>query len=146
MPLQRKPHWATREYHDFLLARAREPFDWGTNDCATFAADGVLAITGVDIMTELRGYTTNTGAMQKIHDVTSGTSFEEAVVWCAGRHGLIERMFPLMAQRGDLVLYRNADDSIAAGLVSLAGREVVSPGDAGLLCMPLTSVHRAWTY
>jgi hypothetical protein len=109
MPLIRKQHWETRDYHDFLISRADTPFSWGTNDCATFAADGILAITGTDIMAELRGYTTNTGAMQKIHDVLSGSSLEEAVVWCAHKYGLTERTHPLMAQRGDLVLYRNAE-------------------------------------
>jgi hypothetical protein len=146
MSLKRTPHWPTREYHDFLLSRARQPFEWGTNDCASFAADGIRAITGVDIMAELRGYTSNVGAMQKIQDVTGASSLEDALAWCANKHDMTERQHVLMAQRGDLVLYHNGDGSIAAGLVSLTGRDVVSPGDGGLLRTPLSSIHRVWTY
>ena len=142
--MKRLVHWDTQHFHDFLLQRATMPFAWGTNDCATFAADGILAFTGTDIMAELRGYTTNTGAMQKIAAVTGGKSLEEAVVWCANKQGLVERTHALMAQRGDLVLYRNADGELASGLVHLNGRDVVSPGESGLLRMPLSAVQRAW--
>ena len=144
--LTRIEHWQTRAFHEFLLERASMPFVWGKNDCASFTADGILAITGTDIMVELRGYTTAIGAMQRIHDVTGGSSLEDAVVWCATKYGLTERQHVLMAQRGDLVLYINADGSFAAGLVALNGRDVVSPGEGGLLRMPLTSIHRCWTY
>ncbi len=144
--MTRKDHWATRAYHDYLLSRARTPFAWGTNDCSTFSADGIEAITGVDIMADLRGYTTNTGAMKKIHDVTGGSSLADAVVWCANKYGLTERVHPLMAQRGDLVLYTNDDGELATGLVHLNGRHIVSPGDAGLIRIPITSVTRSWSY
>lgn len=146
MALTRKPHWQTRAFHDLLYSRAFTPFAWGTNDCASFSADGILAITGTDIMAELRGYTTWPGAMQKIHEVTGGSSLEDAIVWCATKYGLQERTHPLMAQRGDLVLYRNADGTSAAGLVHLTGRHIVSPGETGLLRMPITTVIRSWSY
>jgi hypothetical protein len=48
MALTKIQHWQTRAFHEFLISRARAPFVWGVNDCALFAADGVLAITGVD--------------------------------------------------------------------------------------------------
>ena len=146
MALQRKPYWDTRAFHDFLYARAAVPFAWGTNDCASFAADGILAITGVDVMAELRGYTSGAGALQKIHDVTGGTTLVDAVTWCAAKHGLVEREYPLMAQRGDLVIYKNGDGELAAGLVHLSGRHIVSPGDTCLLRLSITAVVRSWMY
>lgn len=39
--------WQIR-YEAFLLERTNVPFVWGANDCATFAADCVMAITGID--------------------------------------------------------------------------------------------------
>ena len=145
MSLTRKEHWATRAFHDYLLERALAPYAWGTNDCATFAGDGILAITGVDIMTDFRGYTTREEAMVKIRKV-SGGSLAEAIDWCAREYGLVERKYPLMAQRGDLVLYRNGDGELASGLVHLSGRHIVSPGEAQLLRMPITAVVRSWSY
>lgn len=146
MSLQRKENWDTRAFHDFLVSRANTPFSWGSNDCATFTGDGIMAITGTDIMAELRGYTSGVGAMTKILEVTSGTSLEDAVVWVANEHGLTERTHPLMAQRGDLVLYRNADGELACGVIHLNGRHIVSPGESGIMRIPITSVSRSWTY
>ena len=146
MSLKRKPLWDTKLFDQFLSDRAKQPFAWGSNDCATFSADGIQVLTGVDIMADLRGYTTNVGAMQKIADVTGFKTLEDAVVWCAAKYALTERTHPLLTQRGDLVLYMNADGFIAAGLVHLNGRDVVSPGETGLLRMPLTSIYRVWTY
>jgi hypothetical protein len=36
-------------YEAFITQRFATPFAWGTQDCCTFAADCVLAITGVDV-------------------------------------------------------------------------------------------------
>lgn len=137
--------WDTHYFHPFLLERGNLPFSWGRNDCAAFSADGIQAITGTDVMAELRGYSTEAEAMQRIADVTGGTSLEDAVVWIAAKHGFAERTHILMAQRGDLVLYRNAD-ILACGLVHLNGRDIVSPGTKGIIRMPLTSAYRVWTY
>ena len=40
---------------DLVELRRAAPFVWGANDCATFAADAVLAITGVELLGVLRG-------------------------------------------------------------------------------------------
>ena len=40
--------WQLR-YEAFILSRFATPFAWGTNDCCTFAADCVRALTGVDV-------------------------------------------------------------------------------------------------
>ena len=144
MPLTRKPHWQTRSFHHYLVERANMPFAWGTNDCACFSADGILAQSGTDIMAELRGYSSEASAMAKIAAVTGGRTLEDAVVWCAAKHGLTERTHPLMAQRGDLVLYKNAGQ-LTAGLVHLSGRHVVSPSANGLMRLPITAIARSWS-
>ena len=83
--------------------------------------------------------------MKRIADVTGGTSLEEAVVWIAKKYGLIERSHVLLAQRGDLALYRNGD-TLACGLIHLNGRDIVSPGGKGIIRIPLSSAYRVWTY
>jgi hypothetical protein len=42
--------------------RTHQPFAWGSNDCALFAADCVRAITGVDVAAHLRVYKDARGA------------------------------------------------------------------------------------
>lgn len=43
----RLPDWQLR-LEAFLAQRRAQPFAWGINDCCTFAADAVQAITGQD--------------------------------------------------------------------------------------------------
>lgn len=144
MTLTRTPHWATRELHEFLLARATAPFAWGTNDCCLFPADAIQAFTGVDIAADFRGkYTDKASAFALIQTVTGGSTVADAAAYCAHQHGLAERAHPLMAQRGDLVVVPNGGNLIA-GIVHLNGRHVVSVGDAGLLRISITDVQRAW--
>lgn len=142
--MKRHHDWPER-FHHFLLSRAETPYSSAANDCATFAADGIEAMTGTDPMAELRGYTTEAEAMLRIAEVTSGKTLEDAVVWIAAKQGMTERLHLLTAQRGDLVLYRNGT-TLACGLVHLNGRDVVSPGTTGILRMPLSNAYRVWTY
>jgi hypothetical protein len=149
MPLTRKEHWDTRAFHDFLQARAKLPFAWGTNDCALFAADAVLAITGTDIAADFRGkYTDEASAFALIKTVTArgtdpATAVGDAAEWCANHAGLIERVYPLMAQRGDLVVMENGGQTIA-GVIHLNGRHAISVSEAGLVRLSIRSVTRAW--
>lgn len=142
--LVRRDHWATREFHDFILQRAKMPFAWGTNDCAMFAADGVEAITGTDIATAFRGrYGSELSAMRTVKEICGGATIADAAAWCAAQHGLEELLHPLLAQRGDLVLVADAGREIA-GLVHLSGRHVVTVGEEGLKRVCITAVRRAW--
>jgi hypothetical protein len=144
MPLKRKQHWATRAYHHFLPSRAKMPFEWGKHDCALFAADGIEAITGVDIAAEFRGqYSDEAGAWKAIQTITGGETVEDAAAWCAARHGLAELPLPLFAQRGDLCIVEDSGRLIA-GLVHLSGRHIVAAGEDGLHRLPITAIKRAW--
>lgn len=144
MPLTRTPHWATREFHDFLIARASVPFAWGTNDCSLFPADAIQSFTGVDLADDFRGkYSTEAEAFALIKSVTGGTGVAAAAEYCAAKHGLFEWLTPKCAQRGDLVVVENAGQEIA-GIVHLSGSHIVSVAESGLVRLPITSVVRAW--
>ena len=144
MPLTRTPHWATREFHDFLLKRAQEPFAWGKNDCSLFAADAILTFTGIDLADDFRGkYTDEAGAMELCKSVTGTATIEAAAAWCAQKHGLVEWTYPLMAKRGDLVLVMESGRLISA-VIHLNGREAVTVGQDGLKRLPISGVKRAW--
>jgi hypothetical protein len=146
MPLTRTEHWATREFHDFLVDRREQPFVWGTNDCCLFPADAILAFTGVDIADDFRGkYSSEEEAWALVASVTGGTTVADAAAWCAAKHGLVELAHPMMAQRGDLVVIENEGRQIA-GIVNLTGRHVVSVGDGGMVRLLITTnpIQRAW--
>ncbi|MGF7180380.1 DUF6950 family protein [Tunturiibacter psychrotolerans] len=69
MPLDKHLHWHTRAFHNFLLESAGEPFKWGSNDCCLYAANAILACTGVDIASDFRGiYKSEFGALRAIKD------------------------------------------------------------------------------
>lgn len=136
--------WNERPFHDFLMARARTPFVWGEHDCALFAADGVKAITGVDIAADFRGkYADEVSALASIKAICGGTSVADAAAWCAAKHTMPEWRAPLFAQRGDLVVLEESGRMIA-GLVHLNGRHVVCAGENGLHRLPITAIVRAW--
>lgn len=74
-----------------------QPFVWGTHDCCTFAADWVLAITGVDPMGPWRGeYRTASGA-QRLTQERGGL---DALV----TEALGAPIATAFAQRGDVVM------------------------------------------
>jgi len=144
MPLTRTPHWATRELHDFLLARAQTPFAWGTNDCCLFPADAIHAFTSVDLAAPFRGkYTSEATALALFNTSTAGTTVGDAAAGCAQQHGLVERQHPLMAQRGDLVVMQNGG-TLVAGIVHLNGRHLVTMAATGLVRLPISKVSRSW--
>jgi hypothetical protein len=146
MALKRSEHWATRAFHKFLLARAKTPFVWGETDCALFCADGIQAITGVDIASDFRGkYQDEAGAIALIKTVTGGSTIVDAAAWCAQKHGLVECIHPLMARRGDLVIVQSGGVPIS-GLVHLSGRHVVAQGEKGLMRLSISAIERSWHY
>jgi hypothetical protein len=145
--LVRAKDWQEGAYHRFLLERAQRPFAWGSNDCALFAADGIEAMTGVDIAFDFRGrYHDAAGAVAAIGAVTGGTTIADAAEWCAQKHGLPEWRHPLQAQRGDLVVF-DAGDGLQAGLIHLTGAHVVLPGETGLRIVRVLAkakILRSW--
>jgi hypothetical protein len=145
MALKRLKHWATRGYHNFLLERAHSPFVWGANDCSSFAADGVKAITGTDIADDFRGkYHDKESAFALIKSVTGGSTVADAAPYCAKKHGLEELPNPLFAQRGDLVVFVAPTGDLVSGSIHLNGSQIVAMGEDGLWMFPITEVKRAW--
>jgi len=148
MAIKRQHHWATRSFHGFLSERSDSTFVWGKNDCALLAADGILAMTGVDIAADFRDkYHDEASAMDLITELTGvqNPTVADAASYCANKHGLVERRYPLTAQRGDLVVVEDAGRLIA-GLMHLSGRHVVAAGESGLkrIALTKTNIKRAW--
>lgn len=52
--MKRLENWRDR-LRAYVRATARMPFEFGTNDCALFAAGAIREMTGVDLAAEFRG-------------------------------------------------------------------------------------------
>lgn len=144
MPLNRIKRWCADGLDPFFNARRDVPFAWGVHDCCLFPADAILALTGVDIADDFRGkYHDEASAFALIQSVTGGSTVADAAAWCANKHGLVELQYPLMAQRGDLVVVQNGENLIA-GLVHLNGKHVVSIAESGPVPLSILSIVRAW--
>jgi cell wall-associated NlpC family hydrolase len=142
--MRRKHSWP-EDLHAFIEARKSEPFAWGKNDCCIFAADAILAMTGIDVAADYRGksYSDEAGAFAELHQVTGGATVEDAAVYAAGKYGLKSLPSPLFAQRGDLVLF-NGDAGLALGIVHLNGRHALVVSTKGLARVPVKNCLKAW--
>jgi hypothetical protein len=131
--MQRLPGWPEL-LAAFVAQRSAMPFAWGTNDCCTFASDGVLAITGTDPMADLRGYTSAAHA-QRI--LVRGGGLMALVSERLGWH--LETKF---AQRGDMVLVPMADDQQFLGLCM--GSTFAAPGPHRMVIGPMSTALACW--
>jgi hypothetical protein len=126
-----------------IKAALQRPFSWGEFDCCTFACDGILAMTGVDPMVDLRGkYGTPIEAARALK-VFSGAGLEQAAARIADILSSPETA-PMLARRGDCIFARTSHGP-ALGLVSLNGREGLFAGASGLTAIPLRNCLRAWS-
>ena len=94
--IARPPGWPQR-LADLIVTRLHEPFAWGTNDCASFAADAVAAVLCRDALAELRGQRAN--ELQALRRARAIGGVPAAI----DRAGF-DRIAPMQAQRGDLVM------------------------------------------
>lgn len=130
-----------------IKAASGRPFSWGTHDCCVWACDGILAMTGVDPMVDLRGkYSTAIGAARALKAFSGGGLDETAEHIGSLLHA--PEIPVLTAGRGDCVI---ADvmtpegmTGPALGLVGMSGREAMFAGLNGLTAVPLSQCRRAW--
>lgn len=116
-----------------LYSRRRTPFQWGIHDCALFAADAVLAVTGLDHAAELRG-----------------KGSRESLRFTAGQGGLCAIATRALGQpqpasdarEGDIVLMPAGR---RVGLsVCMTEKLVVGAAPVGLAWMPLRDGLFSW--
>lgn len=128
--LQRQGNWS-QAFSEFLRARADLPFAWGGNDCCSFAAAGIEAMTGADLMRGVPDYSNAAEAarilMRPLED------------WLDER---LNRMSaPAFAQRGDVGLI------VIDGRRSLAlfeGHLLYGPGQTKLARAKRDAALMAW--
>lgn len=116
----------------YIDARAEAPFAWGPNDCCTYAADGVMAITGEDPMPELRGaYADAASALRLIAEKPL-------------RDRLAEKFTTVptgMARRGDVAIVNQEGREI---VMIVEGATLVGPGAEGAVRLPRKAMLAAF--
>lgn len=116
------------------------PFKWGSNDCALFAADCVLSMTGVDPAEAFRGlYDTKTGAAQALRDHGQGTLLKTV------RHWFGEEKHVALAQRGDLVMQGSTALGVCVGQYSYFPGTEQNGLVEGLVFVPTAGCSRAFS-
>ena len=131
--MNRLPDWQLR-LDGFVRARAHQPFAWGSNDCATFAADCVEALTGARLLPELRSYATALQAMRLIE--------ERGGLRGVATEALGEPIRPAFAAIGDVVLVSSAAGGEALGICN--GSVVLGPGADGMEVIGMDAAIAAW--
>jgi hypothetical protein len=121
-------------FEAFTRARRLVPLAWGANDCALFAADCVLALTGQDVAPpDLRLHKSAKQALQSLkrHD---------------GLHSIASAALGpcvpvLTAGVGDVVLIKVGKRE---ALAICNGTTVLGPGPAGISCLGLDLATACW--
>jgi hypothetical protein len=132
--MKRYEDWPQRLVAAIEAARGR-PFAWGAMDCCLFAADVVLAMTGVDYAAGFRGrYDSRAGAVALL----GARGGLEAVATSALGEPLPTT---LMAQRGDVVMVRSPEGP-ALGVCE--GVMAWFAGPDGVVPRPMREAVKAW--
>jgi len=131
--MTRLENWPTL-LADYIESRRPTSFTWGENDCCMFAADGVKAVTGVDLAKGLRRYHTKIGAARILKQ-------------CGGVRGVpshvgLKAQPITMAKRGDPVLITMPEGD-TLGLCLGARSAFVTPD--GLTFWPTLNCSHSWS-
>ncbi len=118
----------------FTEERRKTPYAWGTNDCVTFSADAVWAITGEDPIADIRGTWSDEEGAQAVLEAQGGL-----IAACDARYERVDRNF---AQRGDLCLIKDANGNPSLGVC--IGADAAAPGETEMLMTPVSKARLAW--
>jgi hypothetical protein len=131
--ITRRKFWQ-KHLSEIRESRAHEPFRWGTNDCCMWAADAVLAMTGIDFAADFRGSYDDVKSAARLMSSLGGI---EALTTKA----LGEPVSTMFASVGDVVL---VDQSGQTGLGICNGSTVLVVTAYGLGAVGMNLAYRAW--
>lgn len=131
--MKRLNDWPER-LNNYFDSVAKKPFQWGENDCCTFARGAVQAITGHVIKADaFDSYRCRSTAALLLKDI----GLKERVTAALG-----EPIEPTFAQRGDIVMYEHEAHGPALGVC--AGAVFYAPGDNFLQWRRMFEAECAW--
>jgi hypothetical protein len=133
----RHPDWPER-LAALIEERRHTPFRWGTQDCCSFAADAVLAMTAHDWLAPHRGQYSDAAGAEAI---LGAQGLEVLVAGLLDAFGA-QDCTPCFVQRGDVALVL-AGNELTLGVV--LDQVVAAPGLRRLEFVPVSAIQRAWS-
>ena len=125
--------WQIR-FEAFVRERRSMPFAWGTNDCAIFASDCVLALTGTDpAPASLRKHKTAKQGTRVVH--------RHGGLGVIATRALGDSKPVAFAQVGDVVLVMIGKRE-ALGICN--GQTAIGPSAAGIVAVPMDLATACW--
>lgn len=136
-PLQRLPDWPER-LAAYLHQHRHVAFNWGSTDCARFAAGAVLATTGRDVLQQF-SWADKTTAVRQLRQA-------------GGLRAAVGKVLPPLAspawaQRGDVLLVQASAPAgrlLRRWLAVADGNRWLAPDAAGLCAGPISMAVMAW--
>jgi hypothetical protein len=125
--------WQER-FEAFTAERRTMPFQWGANDCCTFAAACVEALTGMNICAA--GLRDHTDALQAYRAVEAHGGIAAITTAALG-----DPVAAAYAAPGDVVL---VDMDGRDALAICNGTTALMPSDNGLVSVCMTTARCAW--
>lgn len=127
---------------EFFESRSKTPFKWGQNDCITFPARALEAMTGHNYVlqnkNEGRGYTSKTSAEEML-----STHFDNKIE-NVFTHFLGEpRTDIAYAHKGDIVILEH-NNEVVGGVIDNTGRRIVCAGPKGSVRLPKRVALMFW--
>ena len=130
---RRLPGWPER-LAGYIAASAHRPFCWGSNDCVTFAAGAVAAVTG---------WNPPRPPWDDVHDALRQLRRVGGLVAAVESIGLQPLSRPACAARGDVVLI--GGDKVRRPFLGVCvGHVWAAPGERGLAYGPMSAAVRGW--
>lgn len=115
---------------DYIAARLKEPFAWGTHDCICFVVGWVEIVTGIPHLDRYRPWDSERTAWQII-----------------ARLGGLEQEFDKYLRRIPANFARDGDVTIVGKCAYLfSGSHIVSVGTDGLVFKNRMDAQCAWSY
>jgi hypothetical protein len=118
--MTRLSDWHSR-LHAYIAEVRDLPFRWGEQDCTTFVAGAVAAMTGRFPGAELRGYTTYAEGLERLH----AAGYIDHIDLAASLFDEVRNK--AMANVGDIAAVDSGDGTLALGIVGGANILLVSP-------------------
>lgn len=133
--MRRLRTWRTA-LHAEVERHRREPFAWGEADCAVFAADCLLAMTGEDAAAPFRGrYSTPAGAMRALKKAGHAD-----LLSLVSAH--LEEIPVIMAGEGDIAAFENEGTGWTLGV--FGGGRIIARDVNGLSTIDRLSASKAF--